>query len=269
MQAQDDLLQSAKAEYNESGWFRLPSRFEEVGIKKLRESVESISRQKRPEVVHETDGKTVRALHGCHLFDETCARLVRLPMLVGLAEALIGEPVYVYQFKVNLKQPHEGAAWPWHQDFAFWKNEDGMTAPSAVNIALFLDDTHEANGPLQVLPGSHRLGLIESDSDEQRERSGDWRNHVASDLEYTVPQAEVDALTRKTPKQLAVGPAGTIYAFHPSIVHSSSDNRSADRRALLLITYNAVSNAPASSPRPEFLVSRDTSRVTPVEDDVL
>ncbi|MFD5751644.1 phytanoyl-CoA dioxygenase family protein [Streptomyces sp. NPDC127033] len=256
-------------EYEESGWYKVPSLFDESGLKKLRESVDEISRQERPEVVLEKNGNAVRALHGCHLFDETCARLVRLPALVELAEELIGEPVYVYQFKVNLKQPQEGAAWPWHQDFAFWSKEDGMAAPRAVNIAVFLDDTHEGNGPLQVVPGSHRLGLIEPRADEQGKRSGDWRNHVAADLEYTVPQPQVDALLRQTAKRPAVGPAGTVYAFHPSIVHSSSDNRSMDRRALLLITYNAVSNAPAPSPRPEFLVSRDASPIIPLADDVL
>lgn len=209
----------------------------------------------------------VRAVHGCHLFDQTSAKLVRLPLLVELAEALVGEPVYVYQFKVNLKQPYEGAAWPWHQDYTFWRNEDGMTDDRAVNIGVLLDDTHEGNGPLRVLPRTHRLGLIESA--ENGGRSGDWRKHVAANLEYTVPDPEAERLEREYGRELVVGPAGSIFAFHPSIVHSSSSNTSPGRRALLLVTYNAVSNAPISSPRPEFLVGRDTRAVVPTEDNSL
>ncbi|MFC5673512.1 hypothetical protein [Streptomyces incanus] len=49
-------------------------------------------------------------------------------------------------------------------------------------------------------------------------------------------------------------------------MHSSSNNMSPDRRALLLITYNAVANAPEKPTRPEFLVSRDTTPVMSLSD---
>lgn len=184
--------------------------------------------------------------------------------MVDLAQTLIGEPVYVYQFKVNLKQPYEGAAWPWHQDYAFWEKEDGMPDDKAVNIAVFLDDVHAANGPLQVIPGSHRFGLVEDDV-AAKEATGDWRQHVSADLEYTVPAEKAAALAAERGTVSVEGPVGSYYAFHPSIVHSSSNNLSADRRALLLITYNAVSNAPAAPTRPEFLVSRDATPISALE----
>ncbi|MEH1097927.1 phytanoyl-CoA dioxygenase family protein [Micromonospora sp. CPCC 205561] len=260
-------LKPVKDEYDVTGWCRNPESLSIENVEKLRESIDRISRENRPEVVYEQGTNVVRAVHGCHLFDETSAKLVRLPLLVELAEALVGEPVYVYQFKVNLKQPYEGAAWPWHQDYTFWRHEDGMTDDRAVNIAILLDDTHEGNGPLRVLPGTHRLGLIEAAED--RSRSGDWRKHVSANLEYTVADADAERLEKEYGRELVVGAAGSIFAFHPSIVHSSSSNTSPDRRALLLVTYNAVSNAPGSSPRPEFLVSRDTRPVVPAEDNFL
>jgi ectoine hydroxylase len=61
-----------------------------------------------------------------------------------------------------------------------------------------------------------------------------------------------------------LGPAGTLTAFHPNLVHSSSDNLSPDRRAVLLITYNAVGNAPIQPTRPDFLVDRDATPVRPM-----
>jgi ectoine hydroxylase len=261
-----DVLQEARANYDRDGWYRSPELLSEDLIRKLRDSVVRISSENRPEVVYEEGSRVVRAIHGCHAFDEVCARLVRLPMLLDLAHALIGEPVYVYQFKVNLKQPHTGEAWPWHQDYAFWSREDGMPSDRAVNLAIFLDDTYEGNGPLQVIPGTHRVGLIGPGGESATRATGNWQKHVSSDLEHTVPLEHAERLAEGRGKRLLVGPAGTLCAFHPSIVHSSSDNLSGNRRALLLITYNLVSNAPAHPSRPEFLVGRDTTPVVRLAD---
>lgn len=261
-----DVLHEAKTKYSRDGWYQSPELLAEGLIRKLQDSVERISSENRPEIVYEDGSRVVRAIHGCHEFDNVCARLVRLPVLLDLAHALIGEPVYVYQFKVNLKQPHSGAAWPWHQDYAFWSREDGMPSDRAVNLAIFLDDTYEDNGPLQLIPGTHRLGVIGSGSEGVIRATGDWQKHVSTDLQHTVPIKYAERLVEERGKRLLVGPAGTLYAFHPSIVHSSSDNLSRNRRALLLITYNLVSNAPAHPSRPEFLVGRDTTPIVRLAD---
>lgn len=256
-----------KSVYEEDGWFEFPYQFSTSTIELLRERVASISRERRPEVVHEKDSETVRAIHGCHAFDDVCMALVRHPQLVALAEALLGRSVYVYQFKVNLKQAYEGAAWPWHQDFAFWSEEDGMPRPDAVNVAISLDDTYEGNGPLVVIPKSHRIGLLDLPQRNSGDEKADWRQHVAVDLAYTVKVSNAESLIQTNGKKLLTGQAGSIFGFHPSIVHSSSSNLSADRRALLLITYNAVDNAPAAPTRPTFLVDRNTTPVSPQEDE--
>ncbi|MER7277525.1 phytanoyl-CoA dioxygenase family protein [Dactylosporangium sp. NPDC000244] len=250
---------AAGAAYTQAGWYAMPQRLPEPVIDRLRESVARISVQDRPEVVFEDGTQVVRALHGCHRFDEACAALTRLPVFVALAESLVGGPAYVYQFKVNLKQPFQGRAWPWHQDFAFWLREDGMPTPNAVNIAVFLDDVHAGNGPLTVIPGSHRLGLLDIDTAHRSANSQDWRRHVSADLEYTIDENRVAELAADLGRHVAVGERGSCFAFHPCIVHTSSNNESPDRRAMLLITYNATNNAPPSPSRPEFLVDRITT----------
>jgi ectoine hydroxylase len=258
----ESALTDLKTAYDHDGWCELPYRFTDRAVSLLKARVEAISGERRPEVVYEKGSGTVRGIHGCHVFDEVCAALVRHPQLVALAEELTGGPVYVYQFKVNLKQAHEGAAWPWHQDYAFWSEEDGMPSPNAVNIAVSLDDIHEANGPLVVIPGSHRLGLFDLPEKEPQGDS-DWQQHVSADLAYTVREERAEKMAAESGRVLITGEAGAVHAFHPSIVHSSSNNISPDRRALLLITYNAVDNAPENPTRPEFLVARDSTRITP------
>ncbi|GLW46784.1 L-proline 4-hydroxylase [Streptomyces sp. NBRC 14336] len=250
-----------RAAYADQGWCPAPHSLPPDALAKVRASVRAIAGSGRPEVVYEEGTRTVRALHGCHRYDPVCAELVRHPALVDLARALIGGPVYLYQFKVNMKSPREGRAWPWHQDYAFWAHEDGMPEPAAVNIALHLDDVHEGNGPLTVLPGSHTLGLVPTG--EAGGRS--WRDHVSARLAHAIPPEEIDALTAKFPPRPILGPAGTVAAFHPSIVHSSTNNTSDDRRAVLLLTYNSVTNAPTRLTRPAFLVDPDTTPVRRLE----
>jgi len=249
---------SLVADYAAHGWSGLPARLGPDRVAELRAAIERISAQDRPEVVHEAGSSVVRAVHGCHRHDDGCARLVRHPALVDAAEALLGTPAYVYQFKVNLKQPRLGAAWPWHRDYPFWRTEDGMPEPRALTIALLLDDVDSTNGPLTVIPGTHLLDVPE------RVGAGeaDWRSHVSADLPHRVDGAVARHLAEAHGTVELTGPAGTLFAFHPNLVHSSAENRSDRGRALLLITYNSVTNAPRSPTRPDFLVDRDTTPVT-------
>ncbi|MEW2378658.1 phytanoyl-CoA dioxygenase family protein [Micromonospora sp. NPDC047812] len=261
-------LAALRSRYEEHGWCSPAARLSAASVAAVRQRIDELCASARPEVVHEDDGATVRAVHGCHAFDDLCAALVRTPELVRLAETLVGGEVYVYQFKVNLKQAEEGAAWPWHQDFSFWHLEDGMPRPAAVNIAISLDDVHDGNGPLLVVPGSHNEGIYELPRAEAQ-RGKHWREHVSTTLTYTVSDERAAELMATKGGLRMTGPAGTINAFHPSILHSSSNNDSPDRRALLLITYNRVDNAPAAPTRPEFLVARDTTPITAGPDDRL
>jgi ectoine hydroxylase len=143
-----------------------------------------------------------------------------------------------------------------------------MPAPAALNGAILRDDFDHDNGPLRVVPGSNRLGLLTPTGAGQRESRG-WQEHVSADLTYTVPDRAVAGLLAGGEPEPLVGPAGTVYAFHPSIVHSSARNTSDRRRSMLVITYNAVSNVPAHPNRPEFLVGRETGALSPLAVDSL
>ena len=264
-----DVVRDVKVKYGRDGWVALPDSFSDSAVALLRERIEELSAQRRPEVVCEAGSSTVRAIHGCHDFDETCRRLVQLPMLLDFAETVLDGPVYLYQFKVNVKAAVEGKAWPWHQDFAFWQREDGMPAPDAVTIAIFLDEVGEENGPLEVIPGTHHLGLLEPESRGDAGRAHDWRSHVSADLEHAVPREVAESLAAAYGLNRFTGAAGTVVAFHPNLVHSSSSNRSDRRRSMLFLTYNKVTNAPASPTRPEFLVNRDTRPVIRFPENVL
>jgi hypothetical protein len=55
--------------------------------------------------------------------------------------------------------------WQWHQDYGTWKNDDLMPTERAMNVAIFLDDVNEFNGPLMFIPGSHKKGVVAAKHD--------------------------------------------------------------------------------------------------------
>ena len=82
--------------------------------------------------------------------------------MVEPVEDLFGEAVYMHQFKVNGKMAFKGDVWQWHQDYGTWLNDDMMPTERAMNVAIFLDDVNQFNGPLMFIPGSHRKGVVEA-----------------------------------------------------------------------------------------------------------
>lgn len=260
---------SSRRTYQEKGWFKFSPILDRRVISYICSSIQGWTSKPPLGAAFEADGATLRAVHGCHLYDETYERLTRLPMLLNAAREILEDDVYVYQFKINIKQALEGQEWPWHTDFSFWSNEDGMQSPRAVNIAVNVDDVREENGPILLLSGSHRAESIPQIVTQQSSSGSDWQANVSAELPYTVETSVVKTLSVHHPQTPLLGPAGSVFAFHPNIIHSSSRNRSRQRRSILIITYNAVSNMPKSVTRPEFLVGRDPTPLQPLDGTVL
>ena len=74
----------------------------------------------------------------------------------------------MHQFKINAKAAFDGDVWQWHQDYGTWARDDGMPEPRAMNIAVFLDEVMPINGPLMLVPKSHKHGVLKAGA-----RSGD------------------------------------------------------------------------------------------------
>ena len=153
------------ASYHREGYLFLPNLFTAQEVAVLRAELPAILAQRRPEVWREKDSDAVRIAFAVHTYNSVFARLARHPRLVEPAQALLGEPIYIHQFKINQKAAFNGDVWQWHQDFGTWSVDDGMAEPRALNVALFLDDVTEFNGPLMFIPRSHSAGKVEASHD--------------------------------------------------------------------------------------------------------
>jgi ectoine hydroxylase len=218
----------------------------------VRKNIERYAALDHPGIIKEDDGVTFRGIHGPHLYDAFFEAMSSNEAVVALAEQVLGEPCYLHQFKINMKQKMTGQAWPWHEDFVYWHEKDGIAEPKLVNIAVLLDDSNMLSGPLCFIPGSHNRSNAYAASDESVK--SDWQNDLSADLNYKIDCDSVADMIGDWGVDYALGSAGDLLIFDPLIAHCSASNLSPYDRRLLILTFNAVSNAPKKCMgRPEFL----------------
>ena len=89
-----------------------------------------------------------------HTYSEAADKLIRNPLITEPVKQILDSDVYVFQCILNLKRAFTGDVWQWHQDYGTWARDDEMPQALAMNIALFLDEVTEFNGPLYIIPRS-------------------------------------------------------------------------------------------------------------------
>ena len=202
--------------FERDGYLFFPAHFRPQEIKVLIDEVPALYAQRRPENVREKNGDVVRTNFAAHLYSEPFARLARHPRMVEPIVQLFDEPVYMHQFKINGKMAFDGDVWQWHQDYGTWKNDDEMPEPRAMNVAIFLDEVNEFNGPLMFIPGSHKLGVIDAAHDTSTTSYPLW----------TIDHETIAKLVGRGGIVAPKGPAGSMILFHSCLVHASTSNLS-------------------------------------------
>jgi len=171
--------------------------------------------------------------------------------MVAAVADLIGPNVKLHHSKINSKLPRTTTKVEWHQDFPFTphSNDDLVTA------LLMVDPVSDANGPLEVLPGSHKAPL------EPLWHGGRFTGAV----DAAVTARCIAGAVRCT------GPAGAVCLMHTRLLHGSAPNESDGPRTLFIAVYAAEDAVPlAENPLPsrhEGLIVRGaatgTVRCTP------
>jgi ectoine hydroxylase len=254
------LNEAQLAEYRQRGFLIFPSLLSMPEVEALRAAMPPLVASTGPEIRRDRPEAPPKIVYAVHATSAPFGLTSRLPRMLGTVEALLGEPAYVYQSRINLKLPFSGDSWSWHQDFTAWQRGDGMPKPQAVMAAVFLHDCTPANGPLLVIPGSHTELL-----DEILGREGDVQGY---DTER-VPLEVLRGLADRGGVVDLCGPAGTVAFIHPTLLHGSAMNMTPWPRSILYFNYNAVSNRPTASKRPWFMNNPEVAPLAPVADDAL
>ncbi|MBB3118010.1 phytanoyl-CoA dioxygenase family protein [Pseudoduganella violacea] len=261
-------------QFAEDGYFVYPGCLSERAVRNLRAETDICAADREdPGLVREKDGDTVRGMHGIHLRNEMMSKLCRHPTLLALAKGVLGEDVYVHQFKLNIKAAFVGDVWEWHQDMTFYHREDEVPHPHFLTIAVLLDDVTEFNGPLLLIPGSHKEGFKDSNKHtiEAYDAESSWLSNTTAKLRYTVEHDTLRRLVHTHGLAAPKGKAGDIIVFHANVFHGSGVNMSPFDRRVAFISYNSVKNPPqpTRAQRPEFLCARNCAALQPCHDEVL
>src|SRR3982751_5486765 len=247
------------ARFEGDGYLFFPSLFTPPEIKALTDEVPGLYAQQRPENVREKTGDVVRTNFAAHLYSTPFARLARHPRMVEPIKQLFGEDVYMHQFKINGKAAFDGDVWQWHQDYGTWTNDDQMPEARAMNVAIFLDEVNEFNGPLMFIPGSHKLGVLDAE-------------HDTATTSYPLWVITHDTITKLVERGGIVapkGPAGSMILFHGCLVHASTSNLSPWNRVSVYLSLCAVSNHIRRFKRPGYIAHRDFAPIRCLPDDCL
>ena len=173
------------------------------------------------EDTHTPESPRVRRIKDPVSRDPLFWEVARDPGVIGPLQQLIGPNIRLFGSKLNMKSAGYGAAVEWHQDWAFYPhtNDDVLAA------GIFLDDVDAENGPLMVIPDTHRGPILNHHNDEGIFIGGIENAASRCALDKAVP---------------VYGRAGSMSVHHARAIHGSALNLSGKPRRILFYEIAAA-----------------------------
>ena len=162
---------------------------------------------------------------------------MRHPRFRELTRALIGEEISLYRAMFMNKPAQQGTVLPYHQDGG---TQWGLDRERFFTVWTALDDATVANGCVQVIPGSHRLGLLSE------------RGHTLT------PEQEAE-YCREADSVYLEARAGEAFLLHNYLLHRSGVNRTERPRRSFSVVYMDAATRRVSdgSPFPQVFGARE------------
>lgn len=229
------LTQAQIDSYHRDGYLGIEGVFSPAEVADLQRVTDEFVHQSRAysdhteifdlEPGHTPDNPRLRRLKNPIEHHEVYDNALRHPKVVTIVEQLLGKGLHTNGNKLNMKSAGYGSAVEWHQDWAFYPH----TNDDLLAVGVAIDDMMLENGPLLVIPGSHKERIYSHHQD----------GHFVGAVTEDVPHADT-----AVPIELK---AGGISIHHARALHASSPNVSDRPRRLLLFQYCAADAWPLLS----------------------
>jgi hypothetical protein len=160
--------------------------------------------------------------------DPLFLRYIQHPVFREITRRVYGENVAIYRAMFMNKPARRGTVLPYHQDGG---TGFALTLEPVVTVWTALDDAMPENGCMQVIPGSHRLGLLSE------------RGHT--------PPPELEArYCRDEVSVYLEAPSGTAILLHNRLLHRSGVNPTGRPRRAVSVCH--IDGATRSVRNPEY-----------------
>jgi len=222
------LTEAQKKFYHDNGYMiGLPTVFTPEQVKGLNLGLDELLKLLRPG----EDAKEIREWHESSRFlYDICTNST----ILDYVEDILGPDFYLWGSNFFIKPPRSNSTVGWHQDTYYWPLEPKIST----TIWVAFEDVDEQNAAMQVIPGSHKAGLL------KHSRSSDTDSVLT--LECEGGQFREDAAVSFNIK------AGGISIHNDKLVHGSPANKSDRRRAGLTIRYSTTEVKCDLSVNPHF-----------------
>ncbi|MGV8988324.1 MAG: ectoine hydroxylase [Cypionkella sp.] len=255
------LTQAQMQSFTDNGYLVLKNLFSPAEVAGL-QAVSAALRSGQTKVddedkITEPGSEAIRTVFRLDRHNALFQRLASDSRIAGIVRHLLADDLYLHQSRLNYKPGFTGKEFYWHSDFETWHAEDGMPRMRAVSASVLLSDNDALNGPLMLIPGSHKTFVACAGETPEK-------NHENSLKKQEIGVPSQDSLTKMAEAHgidYAAGPAGTVILFDCNTLHGSNGNITPFARSNAFFVYNAWSNrllAPfaADAPRPAFLSER-------------
>lgn len=189
-------------------------------IKVLSDDEVSFFRGALDSLVNSCAEGSVKRIDSLHLFFDWARRLITHEALLDSVQDVLGENILVYGTLVFHKPPQDSSYASWHQDSVY----SGLHLSPSTSAWIALTPSHQANGCMRVIAGSHKLGLLNhvniSDPNLLNRRG------ERVDIEVDESQA-VDVVLRP----------GEMSLHHSNVVHGSNSNLSDQPRIGFIVRF--------------------------------
>lgn len=217
-------------DFHRDGYSIVPQFFSKEEIEKLYGVAidDSVMRENALDLNDQTGKKTKLTLW-FNPGDDVYSLVLRSERMVHSVARLLDSdaPVCHFHTKLMQKEPRVGGAWEWHQDYGYWYKNQFLFPDQLVSVMIALTEANKANGCLQVIRGSHKLGRVNHGfAGEQVGADMTMVNHALLSLEHVYVE---------------LNPGDALF-FHSNILHRSEANLSDRPRWSLISCYNSLSN---------------------------
>lgn len=179
-------------------------------------------------------GETPRDIREWHETSRWLYDICVHPRILDYVEGILGPDFFMWGSNFFIKPPHTTETVGWHQDAYYWPQ-----APyNSVTVWLAFTDVDAGNGAMQIVPGSHKSGVL------QHKRSTETDSVITLEL-------EAGSFREDTAVSLQLK-AGQVSLHDDRAVHGSPANHSDRPRAGLTIRYSGTNVKNDLSINPNF-----------------